>query len=110
VRIPENLEFVVYDHTEIMYWSRNSGPLFSISPKCCARSKKTDHGVSDHNVKKLLIPEVLETVFSDQKEGKREFQKIWNLFFMGIQKFCCGPEILDHFLRSHRNAVRVPKN
>ncbi len=51
--------------------------------------QKTDHSVLDHNVKKLLVPEVLETVFSDQKEGKCEFQK-FGMCILDHTEIMCG--------------------
>jgi hypothetical protein len=37
------------------------------------------------------------------------FQEIQDTLKLVIQKFCCGPEILDQCFRSYRNVVHVPE-
>jgi hypothetical protein len=63
--VPENLDKFISGYSEILWRSRNFGPVFSILPKCCARSRNSEIGV-------LIMT-----------KEKREctFQKIWTIYF-----------------------------
>jgi hypothetical protein len=83
-------------HTEILCWSRNSGPVVSILPNCCARSKNSSDGVYRIITKMRCTFRAFEHGAFDQNEIKCRFQIFWKSYF-------CHTEILDQLFPSYRN-------
>ncbi len=56
----------------------------------------------------MLIQEILKTVLWIITKESAHSRNSGNVIRV-IQKFCNGPENLDQFFRSYRNAVQVPE-
>jgi hypothetical protein len=91
---PEILDQFFRPYQNAVHAPEIQGTVLRIIATECARSTNPGHFVLDHN------------------ERKCKFQIFWkccSVLFLIIQKFCCGPEILDQFFRPYRNAVRAPE-
>jgi uncharacterized protein (UPF0332 family) len=77
----------ISNHTEILCWSRNSGPLFSFGPNSCARSRKSGHGVLDRKERKCVF-QIIWKMYFEYNERKCKFQKFWNRYFWSYRNLC----------------------
>jgi hypothetical protein len=100
--------------TEILLWSRKSGPVTSILPKCCGRSRTSGHGVIQIITKESACSRNSGSCVLIENKRKCKFQKFWKRF-PGLTEILlwsrnCGLKCCGRFRHSGNCVLAVRRN